>query len=108
MLRIAVLGDDRPADANVTALFLFAYVRIERLPEGQERRSQRWRKADASRVLKLDMVVLVLKRPSGLAVCGMVVSQVGVPVSHGAVVPAYQDLILCEVGERIGERARRL
>ena len=37
MLRIAVLGDDRPTDADVTALFLFAYKRIERLPKCQER-----------------------------------------------------------------------
>jgi len=40
MLHIAVLGNNQPANANVTALFLFAYIRIERLPKGQEQQSQ--------------------------------------------------------------------
>lgn len=80
MLLIAVLGDDRPTNADVTAFFVFAYKRIEQLPKCQERRSQWCRKANASSVSKLELVAFFLKRPSRLAVCGTAVSQVSVPV----------------------------
>lgn len=37
MLCIAVLGNNQLTNADVAALFLFAYKRIERLPKCQER-----------------------------------------------------------------------